>query len=123
MHVVKFDRFVLSSNLSRTVNGGVGGGRAMCIVAKDYMQIKEVNYITELGSNKKFEVSALEILNLNTIIVCMYRSPEGGFYEFLAKMEMIIDRVQLQKKQLVLCGDWNVNFLKSNTDYCIYLMC
>jgi hypothetical protein len=94
MYVVKFDKFVLSGNFSRTVSGG-GGGGGFCILDKDHMQKKEVNYIKELGSDKNFEVSAVEILNLNTIIVCMYRSPEGGFYEFLAKMEMVINTVQL----------------------------
>jgi hypothetical protein len=62
------------------------------------MQIKEVNYITELGSDKNSEVSAVEILNRNTIIVCIHRSLEGGFYELLAKMEMVVDRLQLRKK-------------------------
>jgi hypothetical protein len=62
------------------------------------MQIRDVNYITELGSDKNFEVSAVEILNLNTITVRIYRSPEGGFYEFLAKMEMGLNRVQSWKK-------------------------
>jgi hypothetical protein len=40
----------------------------------------------------------VELLDRKAVIVCIYRSPEGDLDEFLAKLEIVIRRIQEKKK-------------------------
>ena len=42
----------------------------------------------------------------------MCRSPDGDFFTFLQSLESVIQKVQARNKQLILCGDWNINFMQ-----------
>ena len=42
----------------------------------------------------------------------MYRSPDGDFSTFLRSFESLIQKVQARNKRFILCGDWNINFMK-----------
>jgi hypothetical protein len=55
-----------------------------------------------MGQEMAFELSAVELLDINTIIVCIYRSPESDLDEFLAKLEIMIRRIQEHKKKCLL---------------------
>ena len=35
--------------------------------------------------------------------------------EFLNNLELIIQKIQSKRKKILLCGDWNLNFLIDNT--------
>jgi hypothetical protein len=74
------------------------------------IQTKEL-YFQKLGKEKGFEVSALKLLKDKVVVVCVYRSPDGNFYMFPNKLVKVIQKVQTKKKKLILCGDWNINFL------------
>jgi exonuclease III len=56
-------------------------------------------------------VSIVELLKDKIVVVCIYRAPDGDFHMFLKNLEVVIQKVQLKKKKLILCGDWNINFL------------
>jgi hypothetical protein len=75
----------------------------------------KIHYLSEIGHEKDFERSAVEILDIKKVVVCIYRSPESELDEFLAKLEIVIRRIQENKKRHILYGDWNVNFLHSNS--------
>jgi hypothetical protein len=45
-------------------------------------------------------------------VVCIYRAPTGTYEDFLDKLEKVICSVQVKRKRLILCGDWNVNLLQ-----------
>jgi exonuclease III len=47
-------------------------------------------------------------------LACIYRSPEGDCYEFLKKFELAICKAKSKGKQLILCGEWNINFLQDS---------
>jgi hypothetical protein len=47
----------------------------------------------------------VELVDIKTVIVCIYRSPESDLDEFLAKLEIVIRRIQENKKRLIVCGD------------------
>jgi hypothetical protein len=64
---------------------------------------------------KDFEMSVSEILTYGYIIVCIYRSPDGNFRVFLKNLEHVIQKIQCKRKNILLCGDWNLNFLIDNT--------
>jgi exonuclease III len=44
--------------------------------------------------------------------VCLYRSPDGDFSAFLRSLESVIQKAQARNKWLILCGDWNINFMQ-----------
>jgi exonuclease III len=46
--------------------------------------------------------------------VCIYRAPDGNFHLFLNNLEKVIQKVQLKRKRVILCGDWNVNFMEDS---------
>jgi exonuclease III len=43
--------------------------------------------------------------------VRVYRSPEGQFDKFINKLELVIQKLLMEDKILILCGDWNIDFL------------
>jgi hypothetical protein len=56
-------------------------------------------------------MTAVEILDYKLIIVCVCRSPDGDFSTFLRSLESVTQKVQARNKRLILCGDWNINFM------------
>jgi hypothetical protein len=63
-----------------------------------------------LGKKKVFEISAVELSDIDSTLACIYRSPDSDFYEFLHKLELLILKVSSKEKSLILCCDLNVNF-------------
>jgi hypothetical protein len=63
-----------------------------------------------LGSEKVFEMTIVEFMDFKFNLACVYRSPDGDFYKCLDKLESVICKVQSKGKQLILCGDRNIDF-------------
>jgi exonuclease III len=42
-----------------------------------------------------------------------YRAPDGD-HLFLKYMEIVIQNVQLKVRRVILCGDWNINFIEDS---------
>jgi predicted nucleotidyltransferase len=76
------------------------------------LKLKKVEYLRGFGKEKVFEIYAVELSDIDTILVCIYRSPDSDFYEFLHKLELLILKVSSKGKRLILCGDLNVHFIK-----------
>jgi hypothetical protein len=56
-------------------------------------------------------MSATELVDYGYIIVCIYRSPDSNFWIFLKNLELLIQIVKSRNKKLLVCGDWNLNFM------------
>ena len=76
------DQFKLVSSFSKSSRNGGGSG----IFIRNFLHTKDVDYLKGLGSEKNLELSVVELIDLNLILVCIYRSPDGNFYEFLHKL-------------------------------------
>jgi hypothetical protein len=70
--------------------------------------------VQELMCEKVYEISIIDIPKLRWIVACIYRSPQSDVYEFIGKLESLIVKVQQKRNRVVLCGDWNINFLKNS---------
>jgi hypothetical protein len=46
------------------------------------------------------------------ILACICRSLDGDFYKILHKLELVICKVQSKGKHILVCGEWNINFLQ-----------
>ena len=47
-------------------------------------------------------------------ILSVYRAPSGNFSHFLKKLELILNYLYKSNTRLILCGDFNVNYLTDN---------
>jgi len=56
-------------------------------------------------------MSLIELSGYKLCIVCIYRSPDGQFGKFLNKLELVIQKLLIKNNILILCGDWNIDFL------------
>ena len=108
MKFLNIDGFGLVSNFSRSHSASGG----FCIFTRNTIEAKDVNYLGEMGQEKVFEISAIELSATSTILACIYRSPDSDFYTFLHTLELLITKVSSKGKHLVVCGDLNVNFLQ-----------
>ena len=111
LQVLNIDGFKLVSNFSRSHSASGGS----CIFVRNTTEAQEVTYLRKLGKERVFEVSAMELSTNNTILACIYRSPDSDFYTFLHTLELLISKVFSKGKHLVLCGDLNINFLQQSS--------
>jgi len=81
LKVVYIDHFNLVSKYCRTISLLVGS----CIYGNNKIKSKEVSWFNKLGSDNVFEISVIELLEFNTILACIYRSPKSDFYDLLNK--------------------------------------
>ena len=86
------------SNFSRN-HSALGGS---CIFIRNNIETKEVEYLRGSGKEKIFEISAVELPDIDTILACIYRSPDSDFYEFLCRLELLILKVSSKGKHLIL---------------------
>jgi hypothetical protein len=78
MNVINIDQFRLVSKFCRR-NSTSGGS---CLFTRNTIQTKEVNYLSGLGREKIFEMSAAELSDLSTILACIYRPPDSDLINF-----------------------------------------
>ena len=52
--------------------------------------------------------------NNSFTIICIYRSPTGDFSYFLNQLESILNKICKTSTHIILCGDFNINFLDDN---------
>jgi len=70
-----------------TNHGGSG------IYVKDGQISGEMSCFTEICEETNFEMPLIELPIYKLIIVCIYRSPDGYLGKFLAKLELVIQKL------------------------------
>jgi hypothetical protein len=89
------------------------------------LKTKQINYLSDIGQEKDFELSAVEFLDIKTVTVCIYRSPESDLDEFLAKLEIVIRRIQEKKGLSFVVIGMRIFFtaIQNCTKYKMYWKC
>ncbi|XP_054289739.1 uncharacterized protein LOC129005016 [Macrosteles quadrilineatus] len=63
------------------------------------------------------ELTAIEIVDISTILICVYRSPDGAFESFVYQLELCLDYLsRLCPRKLVICGDFNVHLERQSRE-------
>jgi hypothetical protein len=62
---------------------------------------------------KKTEISLAETVAFKLLLISIYGSPNSDVHIFLDRLETL-DRIHIQKKKLIICGDWNKTPLQEN---------
>jgi hypothetical protein len=75
------------------------------IFVKKGIITKELNSLNELGEEKNFELSLIELVQYGIIVICIYRTPDGQFGIFLNKIELIIQKLIVKYKTVIPHGD------------------
>jgi len=62
---------------------------------------------------RDFEICAIKLTNItmNLYILSLYKSPSGNFDMFLAKLEEVLNALFIEPINLIIYGDFNVNFM------------
>ena len=106
-------------NRKKNKNGG------SLILIKDTVLFKPKQYTMFLNDEFNFEhvVAELDLPDFKINLVCLYRSPSGSLEIFLNKFEQLLSLLQSDNQNLIVCGDFNVNFLSDNSakDDILYL--
>ena len=91
----------------KKIRGGVA------IFSRLGISCKEID-LTSYSIERDCEMTAVQIHELDVLIITIYRSPKGNFEHFLE----IIDRIltEFKAKNLILCGDFNIDFSEENND-------
>jgi exonuclease III len=56
----------------------------------------------------------IELPGYKLCIARVYRSPDGQCDKFLNKLELVVQKLIMKDKILILCGDWNIDFLRED---------
>jgi exonuclease III len=108
-NIVDF-KLVSASCRSSSEHGGSG------IYVKDGLETKEISYFAGISEEKIFEMSLIELLIYKLCIVCICKLPDGQFDKSLSKLELVIQKLLMKDKILILCGDWNIDFLHEDSN-------
>lgn len=87
-------------------------GGSMIYVDKKY-DVNIYNEFTDMiNMEKHCELSCVYVVALKTYIISLYRSPTGDFNVFLNLLMSLLEKIQHQHNNVILGGDFNVNFNK-----------
>jgi exonuclease III len=111
LDVTHISKYKLGANYCRMnlKNGGV------CIFIQENLKVTNIN-LQKHCKEQDMEIAAVQLkLNkITTIILCVYRAPSGDFDCFLNKLDIILNSLQCYKKELIICGDININYLENS---------
>ena len=93
----------------------------MCVCVCVYIYIhKEVNFtninLSDYCKGQDLDITALKFkFNKKKIIIfCVYRAPSRDLEYFFDQLEIIFNSLQNPKIKFILCGDLNINFIRSS---------
>ena len=106
--------YVYESTTTESCKGGT-----MIYVNKDtqYKTRDDLN----IYKSKKIESTFIGIIESkmkNKVIGCTYKHPKVSISEFTNDfISPLLEKLQLEKKEIILMGDFNINLLNNDTDY------
>jgi exonuclease III len=107
---VLIDNYVLGAKYCRKIhkNGGV------CIFIHDSIKFSNTSIVKNCVE-MDIEACAIKLIstNIKIIVLAVYRSPSGNFDKFLVKLDNILNTLQNNKSEFIICGDMNINYLEN----------
>lgn len=110
LSLVLSDFKLASSFMRKSRDGG------SCILVRGSHRYSEIKEFINISIPNIFECSAIELLDHNTIIICIYRSPDNKNHildTFFDKFNSILEK-RKQKCKVIICGDFNIDVLQRN---------
>jgi exonuclease III len=90
-------------------------GGACIFIHKSYRSINVD--LSSCCKEQDIEICAIKLAHssLNFCVLSLYRSLSGNFDTFIDKLEEILNLLFVNPINLIICGDFNVNFMTDNT--------
>jgi hypothetical protein len=105
---INIEGFELAAWFSRSKRRG-----GTCILCRDHLETKPLNFLNEFKTELYFEVCGTEIKHLNCIVICIYRIPNCNYILFMNNLDALLKIVRTKtRKQVIITGDFNIDFLK-----------
>jgi hypothetical protein len=92
-----------------------GGGTAL-YVSNNMTQVRAVDWITANNIEKTVKVIGIDIVDMNCIIIVIYRSPKGLLDDFFSCLDCILDKIINSGKGIIIMGYININILVKGSD-------
>lgn len=104
--LIHFPGYELGSIYARSIKtrGGVA------IFVKRGLEFKEIN-LTKYVSEIDCELAAVQIKELDLIVITVYRSPKGDYDNFIRLMDSLLFEIKF--KNIFVCGDFNIDLSKN----------
>ncbi|KAJ8733168.1 hypothetical protein PYW08_001466 [Mythimna loreyi] len=86
-----------------------------CILIKNNLKFRILNEITKLSICNTIECSAIELLEHQIVVLCIYRPPNnsaGSIDSFFTTLNKILNNVSKHGRKIIMCGDFNIDTLK-----------
>lgn len=107
---INFSSMFLASNYSRVQNSR--GGACILVASKWSDYVRSRPDLMAKNCEFHFETSVVEFTKLNTIVICVYRSPgRGSRVVFLELLDWVLGQIACEGKDAVVAGDFNYHFL------------
>jgi hypothetical protein len=86
------------------------------IYVSNDIQFNTIN-LDQYNREKDLEICGLKIrlLSNSLTVICINRSPTWNFTYFLNQLESIWSKIYKVLTDLILCGDFNINYLDANS--------
>lgn len=104
--------FILASSYMRDSRHG-----GCCILVKISHKFKELSNIKSSSIMGAIEFSAVELIDHKMCIICVYRAPKTNscsYNIFFNKLNDVLLQITRDNKQIILCGDFNIDMLKND---------
>jgi exonuclease III len=88
-----------------------------CILIGYKLNFITLKHINKLSVSNVIELCAVEIVQHNITVVCVYRPPKYdtlSFEIFFNKLHVVLSSLCTKKKKVIICGDLNINTLESS---------
>ena len=82
-----------------------------CIYVKENLEAKPCKLFEHYTREEHFETSIIELTQSNTVIMCVYRTPNSNINIFIETMDIIINELLNKDKKIIMVGDFNIDFL------------
>ena len=109
IETISIPRYTLANHFLRAnhIHGGV------CCYVKNNLKFETID-LKMFCHELHFEVTAIKLLDSNTIICTLYRSPLGNFEIFISELEKGLTFLEPEKYKVIIAGDYNLNFALQN---------
>ena len=87
----------------------------VCVFIQDDIHYTNIN-MDKYSNEKDIEICAmkLHISSHTIVIITVYRSPTGNITYFLHNLVAALNQVYNNTVDIILCGDFNINYLSDN---------
>lgn len=113
IELLQMDNFVLASSFCRSNREGGG----VCIMLRENIEFKERREIANMSVEYIFETCAVEIPNLNILLIVLYWPEKDRktelFFESLTKVLQFITTKD-KRKTIIIGGDLNTNLMEKS---------